>query len=136
MNEILNVTSVLFANEAFYHAFSQRDFATMERLWARERPVLCIHPGWPALTEHAAILESWRRILQNPASGPITPHHARAFMYDVFAAVVCYEQIQGALLVANNLFLVEGGEIRIFQHHSSHCANPPAPETRAAPALQ
>lgn len=136
MNGIMNAAAVLFANETFYHAFSQRDFATMERLWARDAPVLCIHPGWPALTEHAAIIESWRRILQNPATGPVVPHHARAFLYDAFATVVCYEQVESTLLVANNTFLVESGEIRIFHHHSSHCANPPAPEIKATPAMQ
>jgi hypothetical protein len=46
----MDIASVLFANETFYLAFSHRDFDAMERLWARESPVLCIHPGWPALT--------------------------------------------------------------------------------------
>jgi len=132
----MDATAVLFANETFYHAFSHRDFAVMERLWAREWPVLCIHPGWPVLTEHAAIIESWRRIFQNSATGTVTPHYARAFVYGAMATVVCYEEIQGALLVANNTFIVEAGEIRIIHHHASHCANPPPPETKSAPAMQ
>ncbi|MVF20100.1 DUF4440 domain-containing protein [Methylocaldum sp. BRCS4] len=131
-----DATAVLFANEAFYHAFSQRDLDAMERLWAREWPVLCIHPGWPVLTEHAAIIESWRRIFQNPATGTVTPHYARAFVYGTVATVVCYEEIQGALLVANNTFAIERDEIRIVHHHASHCANPPPPESKAAPAVQ
>jgi hypothetical protein len=132
----MDANAVLFVNEAFYHAFSHRDFAAMETLWAREWPVLCVHPGWPALTEHAAVLESWRRILLNPATGIVTPHHARAFVYGELATVVCYEEIQGNLLLASNTFAVEAGEIRIVQHHASHCANPPPPEVKSAPALQ
>jgi len=41
----MDATAVLFANDTFYHAFSQRDFDAMERLWARESPVLCILPA-------------------------------------------------------------------------------------------
>lgn len=132
----MDTNTVLFANEAFYHTFSLRDYSAMEALWARDWPVLCIHPGWPALTEHAAILESWRRILRNPATGPVTPHHARAFIYGALATVVCYEEVQGNLLLACNSFVREAGEIRMVQHHASHCVNPPPPETKAAPALQ
>ncbi|CAL1240579.1 nuclear transport factor 2 family protein [Candidatus Methylocalor cossyra] len=132
----MDATAVLFANEAFYHAFSQRDFPAMERLWAREWPVVCIHPGWPALTDYTAILESWRRILGNPATGTVIPHHARALLYGPVATVLCYEEIQGAVLVASNAFVIEGGEIRIVHHHASPCAHPPPPEAKAAPALQ
>jgi hypothetical protein len=129
-------TAVLFTNEAFYLAFSQRDFEAMERLWATERPVVCIHPGWSALTERAAVLASWRRILENPATTTITPHYASAFMYGDVATVVCYEEVRGILLVATNAFVIEGDAIRIVHHHASACANPPPPETKQAPALQ
>jgi hypothetical protein len=132
----MDATAVLFANEAFYHVFSQRDFAAMERLWAQDWPVLCVHPGWPALTEREAVIESWRRILQNPNSPVITPHHAKALIYAGQATVVCYEEVQGRLLVASNSFVVERSEIRIVQHHASHCANPPPPEAKPAPPVQ
>lgn len=132
----MDANTVLFTNEAFYHAFSLRDYPAMEALWAREWPVLCVHPGWPALTEYAAILESWRRILRNPATGPVIPHHARVLAYGALATVVCYEEVQGTLLLASNTFALEAGEIRLVQHHASHCANPPPPETKSAPALQ
>lgn len=132
----MDPNAVLFVNEAFYHAFSQRDFAAIDTLWAKEWPVLCVHPGWPALTERPAIMESWRRILRNPATGTVTPHHARAFVYGEMATVVCYEEVQGGLLLAANTFAMEDGVIRMVQHHASHCANPPPPETKTTPALQ
>ncbi|MDX1423604.1 MAG: nuclear transport factor 2 family protein, partial [Kiloniellales bacterium] len=47
--------AVLFVNEAFYAAFRDRDFATLEALWARRAPVACIHPGWQALDDREEI---------------------------------------------------------------------------------
>lgn len=132
----MELNALLFTNELFYHAFSSRDFNAMQSLWARSVPVYCVHPGWPALTEYAAILESWRRILSNPNSSVVTPHHARGLIYGDVATVVCYEEVGGALLLASNTFTKENGEIRIAQHHASHCANPPPPEEKTPPPLQ
>ncbi len=56
----------LFANDTFYLAFAQKDFKSMERLWASTHATLCIHPGWPAISRRDEIVESWRRILTNP----------------------------------------------------------------------
>ena len=47
---------VLFANEAFYRAFGDRDRHAMDEMWARENPVACVHPGWGALIGRAAVL--------------------------------------------------------------------------------
>lgn len=132
----MDISTALFANDAFYLAFSHRDFEAMERLWARESPVFCIHPGWPALADRDAIIASWRNILQNPATGNATPHHARAFLYGGLATVVCYEEIQGEMFVASNTFIREGGEIRLVQHQASHCASPPPLEAKPVPILQ
>lgn len=134
--DAMDITAALFANEAFYLAFSHRDFGAMERLWAKASPVLCIHPGWPALTDRDAIIASWRSILQNPATGNATPHHTRAFIYGALATVICYEEIQGEMFVASNTFIHEGDEIRIVQHQASHCADPPPPETKPVPVMQ
>ena len=48
---------LLFANDAFYNAFSSRDAAAMEQVWASQSPVTCIHPGWQALTSRAEVFE-------------------------------------------------------------------------------
>ena len=37
--------AVLFANDAFYLAFANRDYDAMDVIWARDAPVTCIHPG-------------------------------------------------------------------------------------------
>jgi hypothetical protein len=55
--------AILFANDAFYTAFATGDLAAMDAVWARRAPVCCIHPGWTALNDRDAIMESWRGIL-------------------------------------------------------------------------
>ena len=47
--------AVLFANEAFYRAFADREMPAMVDLWATEAPVSCIHPGHEPLLEYDEI---------------------------------------------------------------------------------
>jgi hypothetical protein len=56
--------AVLAANLEFYRAFTTRDAEAMDALWARQAPVACVHPGWPALTDRDAVMESWRHSVQ------------------------------------------------------------------------
>ena len=46
------------ANLSFYEAFAHQDFEAMKQLWATQSPVLCIHPGWPALHGREQVLAS------------------------------------------------------------------------------
>lgn len=117
----------LFANESFYLAFTRKDYPAMERLWAAEHPTLCIHPGWPALGERDAILKSWRQILENPQQPGIDFYNAAAVAFDSVLMVTCYEELPGSVCVATNGFIKEGGDMRMFHHHSGPCANPPPP---------
>ena len=57
--------AVLAANLEFYRAFTARDLAAMEMLWAHKVPVACLHPG-TALKDRTTIMESWAGILSNP----------------------------------------------------------------------
>ncbi len=68
----LDPALLLFANDAFYRAFTSRDYAAMEGLWARAHPVMCLHPGWPALFGREDVLGSWQRILGNPQAPSIS----------------------------------------------------------------
>jgi hypothetical protein len=70
MNAIADREQVLFANEAFYRAFADRDIDALDALWARGEPVLCIHPGWPPILGRASVMASWTRILANPQAPP------------------------------------------------------------------
>ncbi|MSP66872.1 MAG: DUF4440 domain-containing protein [Alphaproteobacteria bacterium] len=115
-------TAVLTANQAFYDAFGHRDLAAMEALWAREHPVACIHPGWPALFDRDAVMQSWRRILGSSGSPAIRCAHARAFVLGEVAFVVCYELLADARLVATNIFAREGSAWLLVQHQAGPTA--------------
>ena len=110
--------AVLAANLEFYRAFATRDVAAMDAIWARRAPVGVIHPGWPALADRKAIIESWRGILANPAAPRIACYDERVLLYGDTALVLCEEELDGGTLVASNLFVREGGAWRIAHHHA------------------
>ena len=117
----------LFANDTFYVAFAQKDFDLMARLWAQNHPTVCIHPGWPAITGRADVIESWRRILGNPDQPGIDFYNATALTVGNLVFVTCYEELPGSICVATNAFVGERGEMRLVHHQSGPCANPPQP---------
>jgi hypothetical protein len=114
----------LFINEAFYQAFRARDLAAMDDLWAREAPVVCIHPGWAAIVERGEIIESWRGIFENPNSPEIFCRRPQAFSLGEATLVVCYEEMVNGLLVAANIYRRESGGLKIV-HHQAGQSNPP-----------
>jgi SnoaL-like domain len=114
--------AVLFANEAFYQAFADRDLAVMETLWSAQAPVACIHPGWGALTTRKDVMESWRRILSNESSPKVSCQAAEAFIHGEVAFVICYEEIDGNFLVATNVFRHEGRQWKIVHHQAGPTA--------------
>jgi len=122
----MTTDEALFANDAFYLAFAARDVAHMDALWARGHPVICLHPGWPALTRREQIIESWARILTNPDQQPIEVYAAEAFDLGGCVAVVCYEEIEGSVMVATNLFTTEDGHVVLTHHQAGPCGRPPA----------
>ena len=132
----MDAERVLFANETFYLALSRGDVEAMDALWATRSPVSCLHPGWPALTDREAVMQSWERILANPESPEVSAHHARTLDHGPLVAVVCYERIRDTMLVATNLFVEEDGEPRLVHHQAGQCANPPPPEDRGPPGMQ
>lgn len=111
--------AVLSANLEFYHAFTTRDASAMERIWAREAPVVCVHPGWTPLAGRTAVLKSWRDILANPESPHVMCHDDRAIIYGDMAVVLCEEELETSHLVATNIFVREDGAWRMVHHQAS-----------------
>jgi len=124
--------AVLFANEAFYRAFVDRDLAAMDAVWTAEGPVACIHPGWPALVTRAEVMASWTRILANPDAPPIACLEPRAFLLGDVALVLCYEAIQATHLVATNVFRRSADGTWKLVHHQAG-PSPPPPSSADAP---
>ena len=124
---------VLDANRDFYRAFRTKDMGTMERLWAEAVDLVCVHPGWSALTDRSEILESWRGILEGSNSPPIRcQDESVRFMGDT-AVVVCTEMIGDRALVATNIFISEGGKWRLTLHHATPTARTLAPRKAETP---
>lgn len=108
--------AVLEANTDFYVAFARGDAAAMERLWSQSASVTCIHPGWQALIGREAVMESWQAILASPP--PVRCVGARAFLFGTNAHVICYEGLGDGMLVATNLFVLEGDGWRMIHHQA------------------
>ena len=125
--------AVLFANEAFYLAFSGRDMDAMAGIWAAKVPVTCIHPGWPPLFGREEVLESWAGILSGDTPPEIVCHGATAHVYGDAATVVCYEQLPDSYLIATNYFVREDGVWRIVHHQAGPTAGAPATEADDEP---
>jgi SnoaL-like domain len=90
----------------------------MDVLWARQAPVACLHPGWTALSDRAAIMESWAGILSNPDAPRIACFDEQVLLYGDAALVLCEEELSGGTLAASNLFVREDGFWRIAHHHA------------------
>ena len=110
--------AVLEANLEFYRAFATRDLAAMDALWAQRAPVACLHPGWTALKDRDAIIESWAGILSNPDAPRIACFDEHAFLYGDVALVLCEEELEGGALAASNFFVREDGVWRIAHHQA------------------
>lgn len=111
---------VLAANDAFYKAMREGDYAAMDRLWAERRTVTCTHPDWHMLVGREAVMESWRVILTEHEPPEIWPAEAQAIVTGSTAMVLCTERIGGIELVASNGFVREGLRWRVLNHQSAH----------------
>lgn len=116
--------AVIAAHRAFYRAFAAGDLAAMEALWARERPVACIHPGGPVLDSRAVIMDSWASILLGPDRPAVRAQKVRVFMLGDIAFVTCYERVSDGLLAATNVFAREDGHWKLVLHQSSPASAP------------
>jgi ketosteroid isomerase-like protein len=110
--------AVLAANLEFYRAFAARDLKAMDALWARRVPVACLHPGWTALKDRDAIIESWAGILASVEAPRIACFDEQAFLYGDVALVLCEEELEGGTLAASNFFVREEGVWRIAHHQA------------------
>ena len=114
----------LFANEAFYLAFTHKDCDAMDALWARDAPLICVHPGWQRLVDRDEIMASWRRILDNPGQPGMDFLEPLVHASAGIQFVTCYEQLPGGYCLATNGFVREGDQWRMILHHSGACADP------------
>jgi ketosteroid isomerase-like protein len=127
--------AVIAANREFYRAFAARDFGAIDRLWSRARPVACIHPGWDALTDRAAVMRSWRQIVESPSAPNIACRNEKPFVLGEIAFVVCHEVLSEGVLAATNIFAREDDGWKMVHHQASPLALMPREESAAPSRL-
>jgi SnoaL-like protein len=110
--------AILFANEAFYRAFAERNFQAMDELWARSHPVACIHPGWGPLSGRQEVMASWEAILQHPSQPTVACLAPEAYILGDTAYVICFEEVGGSYLLATNIFIRQGS-VWCMVHHQA-----------------
>ena len=120
------VVAVLGANETFYRAFTDRDYASMSELWAHRAPVACFHPAARALIGRSAVLDSWRQILDGASRFELRCDRPVAHVVGDAAIVTCYEGNgdEPAHLAATNVFVLEDGSWRMVHHHAGPISSP------------
>ncbi len=111
--------ALLEANAAFYTAFIRGDVGALERLWADDDGISCIHPGWPAIVGRKAVIGSWSDILLNTGRPKVTCHDPYAIVSGGEGRVICIELIEGSPLAASNHFTRIDGVWRMVHHQSS-----------------
>ena len=120
--------AVRAANLAFYRAFEALDVAAMERLWAHDDSVSCLHPGWPLCAGWSEVHASWATIFANTGSMRFEVTDERIDVRGDLGWVVCVERIRstapsgeslaGAVL-ATNVFRNDAGAWKLVHHHGS-----------------
>jgi len=121
------------ANEAFYSAFESLDVKEMEKVWAHENYIQCIHPGWGLLRGWELVVGSWRRIFDNTEEIRFMLTEVQIEVQDSLAWVTLYENITSrvgeevatGVVLTTNVFEKHAGGWLIIHHHGSTVVNPP-----------
>ena len=106
------------ANQRFYEAFESLDITQMDRVWAHQEYVTCVHPGWSLRTEWPEVRDSWVLIFNNTFSMKFELSEVMVQVAGDMAWVICIENIttqqseepQHAKVLATNLFERIGDE--------------------------
>ncbi|RMH04624.1 MAG: DUF4440 domain-containing protein [Nitrospirae bacterium] len=121
------IEAVTRANEAFYLAFESLDIARMDRIWAHQDYVTCIHPGWGIRVGWPAVRDSWVIIFNNVFSMAFTLTELQVQVAGDVAWVLCMENItsrhgettQENRIVATNIFERFEDTWKMIHHHGS-----------------
>lgn len=121
------IEEVTQANDVFYEAFESLEIANMERIWAKEDYVTCIHPGWTLRAGWPAVRDSWVLIFNNVFSMTFKLTELQVQVSQDIAWVVCTENIihrqgetsQESRVLATNLYERLDGRWLMIHHHGS-----------------
>ena len=116
------------ANAELYRAFETLDLAEMDRVWAHDAAVRCVHPGWPLLCGWEAVRASWQTIFENTGEMRFSLSAVTVEVVGDFAWVTCTENILSEVgdrvavtaILATNLFERAATGWLLVHHHASH----------------
>jgi ketosteroid isomerase-like protein len=128
--------AVLNANRAFYEAFQSLDAGKMEKVWARDPSIICIHPGWRKLSGWGPIMSSWERIFENVFEMKFELGETNVSISGDLAVVVVeenltqrgYDGISRSQVIATNIYERIGDAWFMVMHHGSPVIAPPDDE--------
>lgn len=119
--------AVLEANREFYRAFESLELGRMERVWMRERKIVCVHPGWRRLAGWGPVMTSWQRIFAGAFEMIFDIRDPEVAVSGDLAVVMVEENLtqrgyDGMLrsqVLATNVFERGAGQWLMILHHGS-----------------
>jgi len=128
--------AVVEANREFYRAFQSLDIEKMEKVWLKDRQIVCIHPGWRKLSGWGPVMQSWERIFEGVFEMTFEIGDVDVIMTGDLAVVVVEENLtqrgyDGAMktqVLTTNVFERVGNEWFMVMHHGSPVMEPPGSE--------
>ena len=124
--------AVVAANREFYRAFESLDLESMEKVWLKDRQIVCIHPGWRKLSGWGPVMQSWERIFEGVFEMSFEIGDVDVIMTGDLAVVVVEENLtqrgyDGAMktqVLTTNVFERVGNEWFMVMHHGSPVMEP------------
>lgn len=118
MDQDMEQTEVIAANDRFYATIRSGDFAAMDALWSARDVVSVYHPNWPGITGREEVMASWHDVLVLSEPPEIFPRDVTVIRTERMAFVLCVEEVGGARMTASNVFVKEAGAWRLTCHHA------------------
>lgn len=123
-----NRIAVEEANDHFYDAFRNGNYAAMSKIWGNGEQVQCIHPAAECIAGREDVMTSWKLILSSGRMN-ITLEDVRIYATDTqgyvtLVEVVDAEDSQGRI-IATNIFERQQGSWKIVHHHGGPVPNRP-----------
>ncbi len=115
------------ANQRFYRAFESLDIRKMEAIWATDKPVKCIHPGWGLRSGWPAVRDSWVLIFNNTTGIRFEVTDVDIMVNSEMAWVTCVEHVTTMMdgephvsrVLATNLYAKNVSGWLMIHHHGS-----------------
>jgi len=140
-----DVGSVLQVNSAFYKAFSNKDYDSMEEIWLHDASALCIHPSNKPIIGAKNVLASWKQMftggIEAFQKNRMEPTNIRLSVKGTTAILTCDEDVYTKRfvrgkkrvgdkfskngmelvnkLISTNIFRKVGGRWYMIHHHAT-----------------